>query len=101
MKISNFKSFFKKKQKDVPTAPTKSVLSDQEKFDVEKYNIWFKTIYSGYDGHIGAPGIFLRTDKLGSSMISDWFEYLNTDYSYNDVIKMLELVRVNWRELNN
>ena len=79
MKISNFKSFFKKK------------------FNVENFNDRFKTIYSGYTGYPGAPGIFLRTDKLGNNMIEDWFKYLNVEYSYEDTMKMNELVRLNWR----
>jgi len=97
MKISDFKSYFKKK-KEEPKLP-KLILSDEEKFNIDKYNIWFKTIYSGYTGHPGAPGIFLRLDKLGESMISDWFEYLNVEYSDSDVRKMHESIRLNWREL--
>jgi len=94
MKITDFKSFFKKKKAE-PTP--KLILSDEEKFNVENFNEWFKTIYSGYTGSPGAPGIFLRTDKLGHTMIEDWFEYLNIEYSYNDMKKMYELVRSNWK----
>ena len=93
MKIFNY-DFFKKKQEVKP----KLILSDEEKFNVENYNEWFKNIYSGYTGRPGAPGIFLRIDKLGNSMISEWFEYLNIDYTDDDIRKMHELVRLDWRK---
>jgi len=92
MKIFDF-NLFKKKKEPKP----KTILSDEEKFNVENFNDWFNTIYDGYTGRPGAPGIFLRTDKLGNNMIEDWFEYLNVEYSYAEVIKMHELVRLNWK----
>ena len=98
MRIPDFKSFFNKKEE--LKAKPKSVLSDEEKFNVDNYNEWFKTIYSGYSDSLGAPGIFLRLDKLDHSMITDWFEYINVDYDDSDAWKMYELVRLNWRKLD-
>jgi len=31
-------------------------------------------------------------------MITDWFEYLNIDYKFDDILKMEELIRKNWRK---
>ena len=71
MSIFNYKNFFKKKEEE--EVKSKNILTDEEKFNVDNYNEWFNTIYSGYSGRPGASGIFLRTDKLSDSMISDWF----------------------------
>lgn len=30
-------------------------------------------------------------------MITDWFDYLNVDYTFDDTYKMQELIRENWR----
>lgn len=69
-----------------------------EKFNIENFNTWFKNDYSGYDGHRGAPGIFLRTDKLSPHMIKDYFIYLG--YSKNESERMSydywDIVRKDW-----
>lgn len=100
MNIKNFKNFFSKKKEEQPKV--KNILSDEEKFDVEKFNDWFCNEYTGYSGQRysgikGEKGIFLRLDKLGEPMIADWFNYLNVDYNFDDTYKMQELIRKNWR----
>jgi hypothetical protein len=74
------------------------VVKVKEEFDVEKFNEWFKTEYTGYGGSKGAPGIFLRTDKLSPSMIQDYLLHIG----YQDIeahefsYKFWETVRQNW-----
>lgn len=94
MKIFDFNIFKKKKEEP----KTKTILSDEEKFNVEKFNDWFCNEYDGYDGRIGNKGIFLRLDKLSGHMISDWLEYLYVEYDESDIRKMTDLIRENWRE---
>lgn len=100
MNIKDFKNFFKSKKEEKPII--KNVLSDVEKFNVENFNNWFCNEYTGYSGQKysglkGEKGIFLRLDKLSQSMITDWFDYLNVDYTFDDTYKMQELIRENWR----
>ena len=96
MSIFDYKNFFKKKEEEKQIS--KSILSENEIFDVEKFNNWFCNDYDGYDGRKGARGIFLRLDKLSPHMITDWFDHLNIDYVWEDENKMMELVRKNWRK---
>ena len=95
MGIFNYNNFFKKKEEE---KIKRLVLPKNELFDVEKFNDWFCNIYSGYTGTPGAKGIFLRTDKLSSGMITDWFDYLNAEYDSNDEMTMMDLIRKNWRK---
>lgn len=99
MGLFKFKDFFKKKES--PKEESKIDLPEEELFNVEKFNDWFCNEYSGYDGRQGAMGIFLRTDKLSQSMITDWFDYLNANYTFDDVMKMQELIRKDWRRKLN
>jgi len=96
MSIFNFNKFFKNKETNKVNV-NKLILTDEEKFNVEKFNDWFCNEYSEYDGRQDAKGIFKRTDKLSHSIINDWFEYLNTNYTFNDTIKMNYIVRLNWK----
>lgn len=67
-------------------------------FKVEEFNVWFKTDYTGYDGHKGAPGIFLRTDKLSPSMIQDYLLHIgfNKNEAEEQAYILWEEVRKNW-----
>lgn len=96
MSLFKFDNFFKKKKEE---EKPKSILPEDKIFNIENFNDWFCNEYEGYDGRKGAKGIFKRLDKLGSSTIEDWFKFLNVEYTYDDVMKMTELIRKNWRKL--
>jgi hypothetical protein len=83
----------KKKQEEVkPIEPPKP-------FNIDEFNDWFNNEYDGYDGRRGAPGIFLRTDKLSNNMIVDYFKKLG--YNQNDAeeqaFKHYDVIRKDWR----
>ena len=68
-----------------------------KEFNIDEFNHWFKNDYTGYGGTKGAPGIFLRTDKLSKSMIEDYLIHLGYEnISYEDINKYYDLVRKNW-----
>jgi len=74
------------------------VIKEKGVFDVEEFNQWFKTEYTGYDGHKGAAGIFLRTDKLSPSMIEDYLLHIgfNKNEAQEQAYVLWEEVRKNW-----
>ena len=74
------------------------VIKEKGVFKVEEFNDWFKTEYTGYDGHKGAAGIFLRTDKLSPSMINDYLLHIGFSNIEADQQSFLlwEEVRKNW-----
>lgn len=91
--LDKFK-WFKKKQEVEEVQPKKEV--NVKDLDIEDFNNWFKNEYSGYGGYPGsAKGIFLRTDKLSSGMISDYFDYLNID---SDEYRFMDMVNDDWRK---
>ena len=92
--LQKFKDFFKKK----PIESEKPKLNkfNIEDFNIEDFNLWFNTIYSGYSGTNGAPGIFLRTDKLDQSMISNYIEYLGCSPEWEDTYKLYDIIRKDW-----
>lgn len=89
--IESFR-FFKKRKIEPETEPKTNV--EPEDLNIEDFNEWFKNEYSGYGGYPGsAKGIFLRTDKLSSGMISDYFDHLNIE---SDEYKFMNMVRDDW-----
>lgn len=64
-KLKFFKELFGKGKKEEITTPT------SKDFNVDEFNHWFNNIYDGYDGKMGASGIYLRLDKLSPNMIKN------------------------------
>lgn len=89
-------SLFSGKKEEVVHIKKKIELPDEIIFDVDKFNKWFCYEYSGYDGRVGARGIFLRTDKLSPHMISEYFDHLNIESDYNKEQELMDKVRKNW-----
>lgn len=67
-----------------------------KEFTMDEFNEWFKTEFDGYDGRKGAPGIFLRTDKLSPHWILQYLEYIGQDTSEENVDKYYIMVRKDW-----
>lgn len=72
-------------------------------FKIDEFNHWFNNEYTGYDGHTGAPGIFLRLDKLSNSMVMDYFIHLgyDEDAAYYEAIKYYLIIRKDWLAKQN
>jgi hypothetical protein len=81
--IFNFKNFFKFSKEE------KSEEKVSKEFDIDEFNHWFKTEFDGYDGRKGAPGIYLRTDKLSQYWIKDYLELIGQDTSHEKCIQIL------------
>ena len=66
-------------------------------FNIDEFNNWFKTEFTGYDGRKGAPGIFLRLDKFSHNMLEDYLKEIGIeDPSYEEVEKYYQMVRKDW-----
>jgi hypothetical protein len=91
--IKKFIDFFKKKEE-----PKKEIIKEVVKkdFDIDEFNHWFKTEFTGYDGRKGAAGIFLRTDKLSQYWIEEYLELIGQDTDYENITKYYDLVRKDW-----
>jgi hypothetical protein len=70
-------------------------------FNMDEFNNWFITEFDGYDGHKGAAGIFLRTDKLSPYWVEQYLDSIGQDTSYENIQKYYDIVRMDWiRTLN-
>lgn len=92
MKIPDFKTFFKKK------IPIKNTLPEDEIFNVENFNDWLCNKYKGNDDYKGKD-IFKRFYRLSQPIIESWFNFLNIDYKFDDIMKMMDLIKKNWIKL--
>lgn len=65
-------------------------------FDIDEFNDWFKNEFNGYDGRVGASGIFLRCDKLTPNWIEEYMKHIGQDISYDNIMFYYDVVRKNW-----
>lgn len=66
-------------------------------FNIDEFNNWFKTEFTGYDGRKGAPGIFLRLDKFSHRMLEEYLKEIGIDDpSYEETEKYYQIVRKDW-----
>lgn len=66
-------------------------------FNIDEFNHWFKTEFTGYDGRKGAAGIFRRLDKLSDHMIEEYIKEIGQDPDdYKLIRKYRESIRKNW-----
>lgn len=63
----------------------------QNMFDVDKFNNWFN---DPNNGSYANPGIFLRMDKLSTSMFEDFFKTFNIK-DINNFMNSSHLTQIN------
>lgn len=98
--ISKLNSFLR--GNSASNEPQEEVIKETKPFNIDEFNEWFKTEFTGYDGRKGAPGIFLRIDKLSIDWIGDYLKEINQDCSYENKQKYYEIVRKDWaKKLHN
>ncbi|MCK9417041.1 hypothetical protein M0Q97_10315 [Candidatus Dojkabacteria bacterium] len=64
--------------------------------NVDNFNKWLRTEYSGYGGRGGAAGIIGRKDKLSTSMIEDYFTYQGVQCSNAEIRDFQDKIRLAW-----
>lgn len=73
--------------------------STKDDFNIDDFNNWFCKIYSGYGGYPGgAKGIYLRIDKLSTSMIEEYFEYIGYYDSSFEILDIHDLIVNDWHK---
>jgi hypothetical protein len=90
--ISKIKKFFSRKKPQEAAIEVKV----KKDFNIDEFNEWFKTEFSGYDGKKGAPGIFLRLDKFSPHWVKSYLEYIGQEPTTEETLHYYDIIREDW-----
>lgn len=64
--------------------------------DIQNFNKWLATEWTGYGGGKGAPGIIGRVDKLSPAIVEDYFFDQGVQCSDREIFDFIDKIKGEW-----